>query len=230
MQAREKVAEAGLRRLILQMLKERGSVTIAEVAGRANTTYEGVRQQMVALEEEGIVAARLHREEPRVAGRPKRVYALTAAGEHLFPKAYDALGVELLETLRSQLGIDALRAILASLTEARVRRWEPLLDGLSLDARIEALKGLYIDDDPFMDVERGPDGIRLIERNCPFFNVASAHPALCSVSVSVLMRLLGVKVIREERFQAGDRRCVFRLLPEQPIDPSSLMFEFEPAA
>jgi predicted ArsR family transcriptional regulator len=90
------------------------------------------------------------------------------------------------------------------------------------------LKGLYLDDDPFMDVEHGPDGIRLIERNCPFLNVAVAHPALCSISVSMLTRLLGVRVVREERFQAGDRRCVFRILPDVPVKLDLFQFEPEP--
>jgi predicted ArsR family transcriptional regulator len=229
MNMQERDGERNLRKTILRTLKERGEVTIADVAARTGVTYEAIRQQMATLQEEGWVTSRRRPSEARETGRPTRLYSLSAAGEHLFPKEYDALGIELIETLHDQLGIDALRTLLGALTEARVRRWEPLLAGKSLEERIEMLKDLYLADDPFMEVERRPDGLRLIERNCPFFNIASAHPALCSVSVSVLTRLLGVKVLREERFQSGDRRCVFRILADTPVVPAVFGFEFEQA-
>jgi predicted ArsR family transcriptional regulator len=65
------------------------------------------------------------------------------------------------------------------------------------------------------------------ERNCPFLNVARAHPAICSVSVNTLERLLGFRVIREQRFQAGDGRCVFRVQLDQPRSPGK-DFTLEP--
>jgi predicted ArsR family transcriptional regulator len=43
------------------------------------------------------------------------------------------------------------------------------------------------------------------------------RPALCSVSVSALTRLLGVRVHREEKFQNGDGRCVFRVHANEPV-------------
>lgn len=217
-----------LRQTILRTVKERGAATIAQISGLTGVSYEGVRQQMVALEEEGWVVGRLQKRPAGSVGRPTKDYLLTVAGEHLFPKQYDLLTSALIETLQARLGIETLREVLATLTDARVRKWAPLLQGKTLEEKIDALKGLYLDDDPFMDVERGPEGIRLIERNCPFLNVAIAHPALCSISVSMLTRLLGVRVLREERFQAGDRRCVFRILPDVPVKLDLFQFEPEP--
>ena len=57
----------------------------------------------------------------------------------------------------------------------------------------------------------------LIERNCPFLSVARKHPALCTVSVCTLSRLLGVRVVREQRFQDGDGCCVFRVCVDEPL-------------
>ena len=67
----------------------------------------------------------------------------------------------------------------------------------------------------------------LIERNCPFFSVAQKHPAICSVSVNTLERLLGFKVVREQRFQAGHGRCVFRVRLDEP-QPKGTPFALEP--
>ena len=72
-----------------------------------------------------------------------------------------------------------------------------------------------------MQVEWNEGGPALIERNCPFFNVAQKHPAICSVSVNTLERLLGFKVVREQRFHAGDGRCVFRVRPGEPRPPGT---------
>src|SRR4029077_19972848 len=92
----------------------------------------------------------------------------------------------------------------------------------------KALKGIYDEDDAFTSVKKDARGYMLVERNCPFLNVALKRPRLCSITVSTLTRLLGVRVVREERFQDGDRRCVFRVLEDEPVDVRSFRFAPEP--
>jgi predicted ArsR family transcriptional regulator len=53
------------------------------------------------------------------------------------------------------------------------------------------------------------------------------RPALCSISVNAITRVLGYRVVRDEKFQNGDGRCVFRVLEDQPIDPASWEFRLE---
>ena len=91
---------------------------------------------------------------------------------------------------------------------------------MSLKERLEAPRSLYGDTHAYMEVQWREDAPALIERNCPFLNVARAHPAICSISVNTLERLLGFRVIREQRFQAGDGRCVFRVQLDQPSSPA----------
>ena len=85
-------------------------------------------------------------------------------------------------------------------------------------ARMQALKDWYLKDDPHMAVEQVENGYRLIERNCPYINTAMSRPSLCSVSVNALTKALGVRVEREEKFQNGDGRCVFRIHADEPVD------------
>jgi predicted ArsR family transcriptional regulator len=154
---------------------------------------------------------------------------LTESGDHLFPKSYDTLAVMLLDTVVGELGKPAFERVLAAITDGRVREWEPRMRGLSLAERVSALKAVYGDGDPYMEVEKVRGGFRLIERNCPFLNIALERPALCSTTVSVLSRLLGVRVVREERFQHGHGRCVFRVIANEAIDPKQ-GFALEPEA
>lgn len=213
---------------ILTFLKHGGTASIADIAKLLGVTYEAGRLQLLALEKEGWVAKHTERPARAGVGRPLGRYRLSAAGEHLFPKHYDELAVQLIDTVAAKLGDAALTQVLASLTDARVRQWQPLLEGFTLEQRLDALKAVYLENDPFMSVEMRDGELRLIERNCPFLNVAQRRPGLCSVTVSTLARVLGMRVVREERFQSGDERCVFRVLRDEAIDPGRPGFEPEP--
>lgn len=214
------------RRAVLQHLKREGAATAGELAGRLGMTREGARQWLQALEAEGAIARTTPRETGG-AGRPAVSFALTPEGEHLFAKNYDSLAVSLVDAVADQLGQEALVKLLAAITEQQVKEWEPKLAGKSLPERIKALKGIYFEEDPHTSVRKDARGYVLIERNCPYLNVAMRRPHLCSVTVSTLTRLLGVRVVREARFQDGDRRCVFRVLEDQPVDLSRFSFALE---
>src|SRR5690606_14635280 len=116
-----------IRRAILLLIKQEQRATIGQLAAQLGVTYEAVRQQIVQMEADGWVAAEAARDDAPRVGRPTRVYMLTTAGEHLFPKEYDLLTVDLLDSVTEQMGPGGLRQVLASLTEKRVRAWLPRL-------------------------------------------------------------------------------------------------------
>lgn len=183
--------------------------TIAQLAGVLQLTGEAVRQQLLQLHREGWVSNDVPKGDRHRTGRPASVFRLTPAGDHLFPKSYDELASHLL----AFAGDDPL----GRLTEEKVKATEPSVRDLALAAKVDALKALYSSDDPYMSVETTGDGYRLVERNCPYYNVAIENASICNVSVDVLTRLLGVHVEREETFQDGDGRCAFRVFANQPL-------------
>ena len=209
-------------------LKEHGSATIAQLAPHLGLTGEAVRQQLLQLQREGWVAAMTEHGAVRGrTGRPAAVYRLTDAGEHLFPKHYDALAVAVIDAIADELGMDAAVRVLARVSNDRVAVVTPTVDGRPLEERLDVLRSWYVQDDPYMSVERDGDEYELVERNCPFYNTAMNRPALCSVTVNALEQLLGVRVHREEKFQNGDGRCVFRVHANEPIDRRTWKFEVE---
>lgn len=113
--------------------------------------------------------------------------------------------------MADKLGSEALDTVLDSFIDVRVRRWEESMRGKSLPEKLDMLREIYIERDPHTSVESSPDGYRLIERNCPFFNVAQRRPGLCRVTVDTLSRLLGYEVVREEKF--GNFRTVMGVVP-----------------
>lgn len=225
--AHSNINTSDVQQQILTFVKQQGEVTTGEIAEYLNVSYEAVRQQLRQLEASQLVLKRQKRDAERGAGRPTTYYVLSPTGDHLFPKAYDELAVDLLDTLAAALGPEALREVLTKFTDNNVQHWQPILQDKSLTERLIALKGIYLEEDAYMDVDNTNGELSLVERNCPFLNVATRRPALCSVTTSTLSRLLGYRVVREKRFQDGDGRCVFRVRLDEPIRSDDFKFVFE---
>jgi predicted ArsR family transcriptional regulator len=213
-------------RAMMLYIRQRGGATISELAVHVGISDEGARQHLLRLERKGWVARRPYRTSGGRSGRPAAIYEISDTGEAFFPKRYDELSVALVDVVGDLYGPQAVEGVLARVTDARVREWEPRLRGKSMDERLALLKNYYLEGDPFTSIER--DGhVSLVERNCPFRNVAMDRPALCSITVNTLARLLGCRVERVRKFQRGEGCCEFRVMTDQPIDPQSLRFTLE---
>ena len=214
------------RRAIVIALKDRGSATIGDLAAILGLTSEAIRQQLLHLTQEGWVATAVHRESRRGRiGRPSTHYRLSPAGEHLFPKNYDALTIAMIDAIREELGEGATVRVLERISNDRVAALAPSVEGRSIEAKIDALKDWYLEDDPYMDTASDGEDYLLIERNCPFYNTAMDRPELCSVTINALTRLLGVRVERQEKFQDGDGRCVFHVFVKEPATNAGFLLE-----
>ena len=209
-------------------MKRQGPSTIAQLAEQLQLTGEAVRQQLLQLQREGWIEAKVTRSSERGrTGRPATSYSLTEAGDHLFPKLYDALNVSMMDAIAEELGPEGLKRVLEKITNDKAALIESNLASLPLAERVAALKDWYLKDDPHMAVQQVEGGYRLIERNCPYINTAMNRPSLCSISVNALTKVLGFRVAREEKFQNGDGRCVFRVYAEEPVDAATTPFRLE---
>lgn len=213
------------RRELLRFLKRSGWSTIPTLARALSVSTEAVRQQLQQLEDEGWVRSNCGPEEARGAarrrGRPAVEYCLSPAADDLFLKRYPQLAVDFFDALE-----DGVR-YLTSLTTQRVRAVEQASGEHSVR---EKLQSIYLDGDPFMSTEKSDRGYRLIETNCPYLQFAMERPLFCSSTVSALRRLSGCEVVREERFQDGDGRCVFHVMMDRPLTERrrKVPFEIEP--
>lgn len=214
------------RREILLHIKHRGGATIAELAAHLGISDEGTRQHLIFLERSGWIVRRDTGAAGR-SGRPASIYHVSPQGEVFFPKQYEALTVALIDTVLELYGEAALHAALARITDAKVKEWAPRLEGKTLREKLDLLKNYYQENDEFVSVQKNGDS-SIIERNCPFLNVAETRPALCSTTVSVLTRLLGCQVERRQAFQRGDGCCEFVVRTDLPVNSDEFTFAFEP--
>lgn len=126
------------------------------------------------------------------------------SADDLFPKDYAGLALTLFDELP-----DAERT-LTDITDRRV-------DALRGARDSEAIRAIDRRDDPYTDIETSERGYRLVERDCPYLRFAMERPLFCSTTVTTLRRLTNAEVVREERFQDGDRRCVFHVYSDAPL-------------
>jgi predicted ArsR family transcriptional regulator len=196
---------------ILMLLKTRGAQTAADLGTALGLTGEAARQQLLKLADEGLVVAVA---EPRGVGRPALVWSLTAAGHGRFPDAHAELTVQLIRSIRSELGEGAMdRLISARAAEAQANYAAVLKGAASLEERVAGLAELRSREGYMAEWRAEGDGYLLIENHCPICAAASACQGFCRMELDLFQKALGgdVSVEREEHIVSGDRRCAYRI-------------------
>jgi predicted ArsR family transcriptional regulator len=221
------------RAAIFRLMKDERYVSIPRIAEALGVSHEAARKHMVELQRNGWIESDCGPDEAErregAPGRPPVRYCLTAEGDHLFPKKYPELLIELLDTIAEEDGPEGAAAVLARFTDHRVAELEPRVASKPMKRKMAALQAIYGEGDPFAGVEKRGEDYVVIERNCPYLNFAMERPDICSTTVSTLRRLTGCEVVRERRFQDGDGRCEFHVRTAQTSpDRKRVRFEKEP--
>ncbi|NKC28248.1 transcriptional regulator [Ochrobactrum ciceri] len=206
------VARSPAERVMLT-LKMRGAQTAAAIGEHLGTTGEAVRQQLVRLAEEGLVAP--HSVSQGV-GRPSQFWDLTETGNRRFPDTHADLTVQLLHSVRSILGEDALDTLIAHRESETRRQYQARLKDLPLGERVLELAAIRSAEGYMADAEKQEDGSWLfVENHCPICAAADACQGFCRAELQVFRAVLGpdVSVNRTEHILAGARRCAYVISP-----------------
>src|SRR5580700_6049950 len=110
---------------LLYMLKSRGTLGTSTLAHALGITEVGVRQHLVKLWDEGLVA---FDNQAGAVGRPKRMWRLTAKGHAQFPDTHGDLTVSLIEGIRSVFGEAGLDRLIEARQEAGVATYRQALE------------------------------------------------------------------------------------------------------
>ncbi|WP_374163952.1 helix-turn-helix transcriptional regulator [Arcticibacter sp. MXS-1] len=196
----------------LQLLKTRGPLTAKEIAEELGITNEGARQQLVRLSEEGLVR---YNSSTKGVGRPVQVYELTDKANTSFPNNHAALTVELLDTIKEQLGQEALNVVITSREAETVKRYKAILkDFNKLDDLIAGYTAIRTNEGYMAEFKKEQNGqFLLFENNCPIGAAASSCKHFCESDMRVLKEILGSKVSieRMDHIASGERRCTYRI-------------------
>lgn len=214
---------------ILTLLR-RADCTVNRLAAELGVTDNAIRPHLEALEAAGLVTRTDVLR--KGVGKPAHVYALTAAGNETFAKAYAPVLRALLGAMAERLEPGEEDAILRDAGRraagvgmgAGAGAAEP---GCDLRARADLAVAMLgaLGGDAEVTTEEGEQGAgRLWIRSsgCPLASVVCEHPEACQLAEALISQVVGTTV-REHCDRTGRPRCCFeidgsRLLPRDAED------------
>ena len=169
-----------------------------------------VRQQLVVLERDGLVAETLRSARPDQADATSS--RLTAEADKLFPAGLRqdagggaARGARAIRPCRRRANFRRHRQAAVG---KRARRRSP---ATSPEGRVAQLTELLREGGVVAEYSLIDGGFALHEHNCPYSNVAKEHPEVCSVIHHVIDETVGGTHEQTESLARGGKECRFEL-------------------
>src|SRR5215218_1157874 len=131
----------GKRRLI-ERLKRVDSATASELAAEFDLTDTAVRQHLEFLQQAGLVRRLLvprDRGSTQGRGRPAARWQLTDAAGGAFPDRHVDLTVELIESIRVELGEEALDKVIDARSKRQAQQYRLLVGSGTVAVRVRRL-------------------------------------------------------------------------------------------
>jgi predicted ArsR family transcriptional regulator len=196
--------------LLTLLLQKKVGLTVENLSKSLGITDNAVRQHLVALERDGMVA---RGETQSTGGRPEQLYGLTAAGNELFPRHYSWFAELLINSLQEEQGTDGLRKRLESLGSGIGRQIKTRLMAIEdKPGRIRALSGIMQE----LGYQSGwadstNENLPVIEAsNCVFHTLAQRYPEVCYFDLAMMAEVVGCEVIHDECMVRGGYLCRFK--------------------
>ena len=199
---------------ILFQLKSLGEAQAEMLARRLGISVQAVRQRLERLLTENLVAFSDH---AHGRGRPRRLWSLAPGTASLFPDTHAQLTVDLIGTIRSELGETALAKLLERRREQVTASYRKgLAREPDIGRKLTALADMRSAEGYMARVEVLADEVFLfVEDHCPICAAAMSCQGFCRMELRVFRDLLGPEwhIEREDHLLTGARRCTYRINP-----------------
>ena len=203
---------SGAKRRIIERLKRAESATAPELAAEFGLTDTAIRQHLEAMETAELVE-RVPGPNSR-RGRPPVHWRLAPSASSLFADRHGDLSVELIASIRTALGEDALDQVVRARAARQLVVYQSALKGASsLADRVQRIAQLRTAEGYLAEAIESGDDVTLVEHHCPIRDAAESCAGLCSAELDLFQRALGkdVLVAREQHLLDGGQRCAYRV-------------------
>lgn len=196
---------------LLHTLKRRGPSTTGELAEGFDLATGTLREHLKSLEARRLIERTgTRRHGP---GRPHVIYALTEAGEALFPSGEAELLVEFVEYLLATGREDVIDRFFEQRVDAALEEATARVERMTREHR-EAEVVRILAEAGFMpvleqDEESGENVIRLC--NCPLKSVISVTRRPCAAEERFVSEVVGARLERFAYMPDGDDSCSYRV-------------------
>ncbi|HYL27004.1 MAG TPA: winged helix-turn-helix transcriptional regulator [Candidatus Nitrosotalea sp.] len=199
---------------IVNELRRRGSASATELARSFGLSANAVRQQLMVLERDGLVAETPVRRGPT---KPTYEFSLTPDADKLFPQAYDKMLTAVLRELRSQFGTSGVERVFDGLSKRAVERARLEVTASEPEARVAQLTEMLRKSGVVAEYSLIDGGFALHEHSCPYSEAAKEHPEVCHVIHQVIDETLGGEHAQTESLAHGGKECRFELHPTESV-------------
>ncbi|MFY0256098.1 helix-turn-helix transcriptional regulator [Chitinophaga sp. 30R24] len=195
----------------LTLLKTKGPLSAAELAGELGITGEGARLQLLKLAEEGLVQSESI---SRGVGRPVLIWSLTPMGNARFPDTHTELTLQFIQTIKTVLGQEALESVIDAREKKQLTKYSIALEGVTgLENRLTSFAAIRSGEGYLAEWKKEGDTYYFIENHCPICCAATECDNICTSEMRTFVSILGqeMNVSRKEHIINGARRCVYRI-------------------
>jgi predicted ArsR family transcriptional regulator len=198
---------------IVAALREQGSASAFDLAGRFELSPNAIRQQLVILERDGLIAGRSVR---RGKTKPTVEYSLTPAAARYFPQRYDKMLNAVLREIREAVGGEAVAAVFDRIGKRSAERLEADASA-GIEEKLHSLVASLRASGVRAELTRSEHGtLTLHEHNCPYASVVAENPEACGAIHTILDAVAHGKSEHVESIATGGTECRFEI----SVDPA----------
>lgn len=199
---------------IVSELRRRGSASASDLARSFGLSPNAVRQQLMVLERDGLVAETSVRRGPT---KPTYEFSLTSDAERLFPHGYDKMLTAVLREVRDQFGTAAVGQVFDGLSKRAIERAKLEVTANDPEQRVAQLTEMLRKSGVVAEYSLIEGGFALHEHTCPYSSAAKENPEVCQVIHHVIDETLGGEHTQTESLAHGGKECRFELRPKEMV-------------
>ena len=196
---------------ILVFLKMRGPQPSGTLAREFKITNEGARLHLKKLMGDGFVQSE---KVTKGVGRPTELYSISEKGLKRFPDTHAELTVQLLTSIKTILGQEALDKLIDVREQETLLRYEEALKQKnSIEEKLNQLVQIRSEEGYMAEWEKEEDGYVFVENHCPICAAATECQGFCRSELHTFQQALGdkISVERTDHIVKGARRCCYKI-------------------
>lgn len=199
---------------LIDLLRKRGPLSVAQLATEMQVTPTAVRQRLVRLMAQGDV----YRQTERTSrGRPRHRYGLTDQGRRRAGANFADLAIALWQEIRGIKDPQVRQGLLQRISHRMAGLYASAVRGTSLHERMESLAALFRERRIPFEVQGSTDLPLLNAVACPYPELAEQDRAVCAMERLLFSELLGENLRLSGCRLDGHPGCTFEPVGASPL-------------
>lgn len=202
---------------ILDLLRKRDAMSVAELATCMQVTATAVRQRLNRLMAQGLIDRATMKSS---RGRPSHRYILTTKGQRKTGANFADLAIALWQEIREIKDAEVRRGLLQRISHRLAALYQDGIVGKTIEERMQSIVELFGERQIPFSVERNGDLPILTALACPYPELAEQDRGICAMERAIFSEVLGQDLRLSKCRLDGESCCTFepRSAAEEPVD------------